>query len=664
MAHKGKILIVGLLLAGGTTTYIVRSEDATPTANFLDLPVEAADAEREADLVADEDARLNKLRSLESVKDKKLTKDMQKPYRVSTGDGYTLVLTAKDRGAAYTIADLVRYAPQTFVRQSDGSYLLSENIYLSGATLNLYNPGGLVLRMASSPTGFVSIISFGGRLRFSGSANAPTKVTSWDGKNNKPDLDPRDGRAYIRAIGGELAIDYTELSDLGFWSGRTGGVSATGTDRPNTGATVNEADKPEHRTKEQRHQDKKDRMEANQRKKDGEAAVPSTDDTEVLGTGNLPVPGSDAGTDVDTPAPAYANLKITRSRITGGAFGLFISGANGVQLSDLAVENSMVHGIVLHRFTSNGQIERTLSKGNRGDGFVISRAAHDIRITESTAEDNLGNGYTINGRPLAEGPSAAGESIEPFGNNTIQNSYSKHNLRYGVEVLGGVNNTVQNNEVTGSDMGIVVRQGARKVTVGGNLVRGPKRQGISIRDGVTDSRVMSNIIDKAPTGIYVRDAAGDVRSNSIENATLHGVTLKGAVSGSLVTKNTVTGSGPSAIDKARSHGDVTIDKNRTIDWHDTSSLWVQVKRVLSPLTLIWCLIILMLITSAVQERRRRKGLVKRGVNPYDKQVHLEERPVQELVRNHEAVQSGDLENGVPSIGPAEQNGTRERVLAE
>ncbi|GAA3243376.1 right-handed parallel beta-helix repeat-containing protein [Actinocorallia longicatena] len=656
MGHKGKLLVAGLLIAGGVTTYVVETDEPKKAASFLDLPVQAVDAEKESALVSDEDRRLNQIRSVNSVNDKKLVKKLKDPYRLSTGAGYTLILV--ERKTPYTIADLVKLAPQTFVRQSDGSYLLSENIYVnSGATLSLYNPGGLTLRLASSPAGFVSIVSFGGNLRFAGAANAPMKVVSWDARAGKPDKDPRDGRAYLRAVGGQLTVDYTSVEDLGFWSGRTGGLSATGTDRPNTGATVSEQN--EHRTKDQRHQDKKDRQEKNKTPQEG-PVTPRDGSSTVLPSGALPVPGGNAGTDVTTPDQSFVNLTITRSKITGNAYGMFVSGANGVQMNDVTVENSMVHGVVLHRFTYNGRIERTLSRNNRGDGFVISRAAHDIRITGSTAEGNYGNGFTLNGQALAKGPSAAGESIEPYGNNTIENCYGRNNKRYGIEVLGGINVSVQNNEVSGGDMGIVVRQGAQHATIVGNQVKQPKRQGISIRDGVTDSAVTGNVIDGVTTGIYVRDANPTVRSNSIEGATLHGVTLVGSVGGSLITFNTVTGAGPSAIDKARSHGSVKVEKNQTFGWHDTSSLWVQIKRVLSPLTLIWCLIIFVLGTSAVQARRRKKFGVVRGVNPYDKQVHLVELPVQELARDSQS----DHASFGGGTEPPSPNGTREKVLAE
>src|SRR5262245_30943163 len=99
---------------------------------------------RQASLVQSEDDRLTKVRAVVAVAAMQGGSMWSKPYRLDTGSGYTLVLT--QRSAVYGIADLLQLAPQTFTRQADGAYLLTENIYVSaGAKLKLANPGGLTI---------------------------------------------------------------------------------------------------------------------------------------------------------------------------------------------------------------------------------------------------------------------------------------------------------------------------------------------------------------------------------------------------------------------------------------------------------------------------------------------------------------------------------------
>ncbi|WP_406439999.1 right-handed parallel beta-helix repeat-containing protein [Streptomyces sp. NBC_00631] len=586
------------------------------------------DAETQAALVADEDHRLNQVRAFTSVAPLQSTK-WTVPFRLDTDNGYTLVLT--ERSNAYTIADLLKLAPQTFVRRKDGSYVLTENIYLNvGAKLKLSNPGGLTLRMASNRSGFVSIVSFGGELSLQGTAQAPLTITSWDPQANKADTDVGDGRAYIRTIGGQFEMTHTKLANLGFWSGRTGGLSLTGTDRPNTGSLED--------TGQVHGKTARERADAQGNAQDDQNT--SSGDITAMPSGALTTPDAR----FSTAGLSYVSGSITHSTITGNAFGIFISSATGIEISDTTVENSLEDGVVLHRFVSSSLVQRTVAKDNGGDGFILSRATQQVRISGSTAEGNGGNGYTLSGKPLADGPSASGQTVDSYGSNSVANSVAKDNGRYGVEVLGGFDVGVQNNRIEGGDMGIVARLAADKVSITGNRLTGQNRQGISVRDGVTGATVTGNIIDGPETGVYVRDSAAEIRGNTVQDASNHGVSLVGGVSGTTVSFNVIGGVGPSALDSSRSHGGADIKENQTFAWYDTSSFWVKVKHYASPMTLLWTGILLLILFSAVMGRRRRRanGRGTGIVHPYSDKAPLPAPPPDEIAvagRRREPVMS-------------------------
>ncbi|AGL19010.1 right-handed parallel beta-helix repeat-containing protein [Actinoplanes sp. N902-109] len=548
------------------------------------------EAQQQAALVAAEDSRLDKVRAVAAVAATK-GQSWTKPFRLDTGDGYTLVLTR--RREPYTVADLLKLAPQTFVRQGDGSYLLTENLYLnSGAKLKLSNAGGLTLRMASTTSGYVSIVSFGGDLQITGTAQAPTKITSWDKRTSLPDTRIDDGRAYIRAIGGQFSTDYAQISDLGFWSGRTGGISLTGTDRPNTGDVAG----PDHLSKTERDKQKED--------EDATETTPGAGDVFAQPSGKLVVPDSRFG----VPGLSYVSGSLTHTSITGDAYGLFISGSNGVTISDTSVTKSLQDGVVLHRFATGIDINRLTADNNGGDGFVLSRAAQQVRVSNSEARNNGRNGFTLNGLPLADGPSASGEVVGSYGSNTIDNSVAKNNGHYGIEVIGGLNITVQNNTVSGGDMGIVARQGTNTITISGNKLNGQKRQGIAVRNGVTHAQITGNIITAADNAVYVNESVAEVRGNTIVDATNHGVSLVGSTDGSVVSYNVVAGVGPSALDTARMHGKATMERNQITAWHDTSSFWIKFRHYASPMTLLWVGIFVLIVISAILGlRRSRRG---------------------------------------------------------
>ncbi|SFF45137.1 Right handed beta helix region [Actinacidiphila alni] len=558
-----------------------------------DQQITAEDSENEAALVAAEDHRLDQVRAVASVAALK-GKRWTEPYRLDTGSGYTLVLT--QRSKPYGVADLIKLAPQTFVRKHDGSYLLTENIYVdAGAKLNLSSPGGLTLRMASNNKGFVSIVSFGGRLTLAGTPQAPMRISSLDTRTNRTDTDVRDGRAYIRAVGGQFSMTYAQVSDLGFWSGRTGGLSLTGTDRPDT---------------------------SNIEGPDAAATSPSGADATSPSSGGVIAEPAGPLTTPDSrfsvPTLSYVSAEISDSTISGNLYGLFVSGANGVNVSKTQVHDSIEDGVVMHRGVTNAVLDRTVSRDNGGDGFVLSRATEQVRVTGSTSLDNGGNGFTLSGRPLASGPSASGEPISSYGSNSVSDSTAKGNGRYGIEIYGGADVGVQNNQVDGGDMGIVARTDATKVSITGNHLTGQKRQGISVRDGVSDATVTGNVVEGADTGIYVRDSQAEVRGNTVQDVTDHGISLVGDIAKSTVSYNVVAGVGPSAVDTSRAHGRTTIKKNQTFAWHDTSAFWIKFRHYASPMTLLWTTLLLIILFSALLGARRssRRGNRVLGTHPY------------------------------------------------
>lgn len=545
--------------------------------------------DEEAALVADEDHRLNEVRLMSSLAG--TAAQLRRPFRLVTGSSYTLVLPS--RSGAYTITDLLDLAPQTFIRQADGTFLLSEHIVVQqGATLQLNAPSRLELRLASDADGFVSIVSYGGRIEVKGTERTPVLVTSWDRQAGAPDLRTQDGRAYIRAIGGQVGMSNVRLTQLGFWSGRTGGLSMTGTDRPNPGAL-----------------DELGRSITDPGALNGD--IPTTTSLDgALPAGDLPL----AEYDIDAPRYSYVSVSLNNTATDGNAFGVFVAGANGVDIRGGGFDNSLVDGVTLHRFVTNVVVQATRSTGNGGDGFVLARATTGTILSEVDASRNARNGVTISGLPLASGPTATGTSIGAYGNNAVSNSHAEGNGRYGIEVIGGHDLNVNANDLVGNDMGIVVRGGARAVSVVGNNVTDPTRQGIAVRDGVTDTVVSGNIVSGGETSVYVRASAVEVTRNTLAEASVHGITLVGDAEGTDVQENTISGRGPSAIDYARAESiDPRDFDNELSRWTDTTPWLVTLGRIFQPLNLLWTILGIVVVVTAVRGLRYRG----RRAHPYE-----------------------------------------------
>ncbi|GAA0366340.1 right-handed parallel beta-helix repeat-containing protein [Actinoallomurus spadix] len=573
------------------------------------------DGGREAALVDQEDERIIQIRAVLSSLMQAGGKEAltwKQPQIFGSAHGKTLVLPQRTDDSAYTLTDLARYGGRYFRRLRDGSYLLSAHVFVAdGAKLTLQSNGRpLTIRMGSVPGSFSSIVGFGGTITVTGTAQAPVRIMSWDARTRRPDTQVNDGRAYLRAIGGAFRMTYAQVSDLGFWSGRTGGIALTGTERP--------ANAARHLNKDQRHEAKRRRL------------AGKKNETGAVGPGDVEVaPAGPGGTASHVPAAGLVTGAVKHSRITGDAYGIFVSGSTQTQIIDDRVENSLAHGVLLHRYTKDASVQNTTVSGSGGDGFVLSRATEGVRITGSTSERNHGNGFTLNGRPLAVGPSASGESPQAYGNSSVNGSTARDNGHYGIEVLGGNRLAVQTSKVIGSDMGIVVRSAATDVQISGNQLSGQRRQGIALREKVTGAQVAGNLVNGVQVGIYLRDSSGKLSGNIVRGATEHGIVLRGGTGGTHVVSNTLRGSGPSAISKAGSHGALTRENNDTSGWDDTSGLLTKAMRYAKPMNVIWAavflIVVFMMVRSRALPRRNR-----RGIDPYAAQRRLAERPARAL----------------------------------
>ncbi len=182
---------------------------------------------------------------------------------------------------------------------------------------------------------------------------------------------------------------------------------------------------------------------------------------------------------------------------------------------------------MFHRDVTNSRISRTTSKSNATDGFAVTRASTGIIVEGVTAIGNGRNGITLEGGPLAEGPSATGTSVGSYGKNQVRDSRSAGNQHYGIAVVGGSGIVVQGNAVGDGEMGIVVSHGAQEVTIVDNEVRRAERQGIALRNAGTDATVTGNTVEAGIIGIYARDAGGTFEDNWVEGVESHGIALVG-----------------------------------------------------------------------------------------------------------------------------------------
>ena len=184
----------------------------------------------------------------------------------------------------------------------------------------------------------------------------------------------------------------------------------------------------------------------------------------------------------------------------------------------------------------------------------------------------------------------------------MSNSTASGNGEYGVKVMGGVNIGILNNTIDGS--GVVVQGPASRISINGNTVSDGGDHGVALLDGVTTSKVTGNVVEGSSTGVFVRDSTAEVEHDTVAGAGSHGVSLIGSVGGSVLAFNRLSGTGASALDTARSDGDISRSSNDTAGWSDTTP-FDAFKLLLHPMNALWAVLILVLAVTAIQHRRYR-----------------------------------------------------------
>lgn len=183
----------------------------TPTSTFSPYPFDEQ-SQRLADTAARDDAVWPTLARSGEARD--------------LGAGQFVALAARD--TPYSLDDLLALGAAH--RVDDSTVLVTQLVFVRpGASLVIDSPG-TTLRLASrADASPARIVAWGASLTLAGTEDAPLRIVGWDDTLDEPDTDSSDSRVYIRVESGNLTATDVALSDLGYWSGPTGGLAVTGT---------------------------------------------------------------------------------------------------------------------------------------------------------------------------------------------------------------------------------------------------------------------------------------------------------------------------------------------------------------------------------------------------------------------------------------------------
>jgi parallel beta-helix repeat protein len=454
LAAAGVVAAIAALAVAGGPLAAARAAPVSP------LPaVTSADAKKENNLVDAEDIRLRSMFARFGT--------LTAPTMVQTpGELSTLLLPA--RSAPYTAEDVV--AGGGGRHEVDGAIAFTANV-LVGPNARLVISGLSTLRLASGPTGFATLAAWRGGIELAGSSPAsPLTVVGWDVQNLAPDAITTDGRAYIRTMGGELIVRNVIASNLGFWDGRTGGISWTGSKgEPSTGGMAN----------------------ATVTKSVFGAYISGSESIEVIGVKLL---GNDR-----------SGLAVHRDAV-------------GTLISDTTASSNHGDGMTIDR-ASGTRIMRSTVQDNSGDGITLDGRGLGLVATASGVQVNQVRDTVVQGNTVS-GNGRYGIRIVG-GENTLVRSNQVSGSQFGIIVKSGANGTqVQGNTVrTASEAGIMVGPDAKRTALTQNTLADDRR-GLIVQDAQTNIISRNAVSGARDFAVTVR---GTADGTTIQNNRLAGV---------------------------------------------------------------------------------------------------------------------------------------------
>lgn len=348
-------------------------------------------------------------------------------------DTNTIVLR---KGSASTLAAIGRKLeqPEALRQLSDGEWLLAANLQIEeDAKLRIAAPEERWLKLSSTEDGFVSIKVLGGQLEFDG-----TCLSSWDTARNSFDENYADGRSFVLARdGARMDIRRSELRYLGHDANESYGVAWR---LKGTKGTIIDSFLAYNYY-----------------------GLYSYEVSDLVISGNEVHHSVRYGIDPHT----RSNRLMIEGNVShdNGKQGIILA----EECSDSVIRNNVVynntlHGIVLYQRSNNNLVENNRSYNNGHQGININDSSNNkVRnnVVYANGEDGIGVGQQsrqslVVGNQVRENQ-RDGIAIYSEATGTIlRDNTVSDNKRWGIYVKSDGNDRVEQNEIFGNIVGIVL----------------------------------------------------------------------------------------------------------------------------------------------------------------------------------------------------------------
>ena len=335
----------------------------------------------------------------------------------------TNTITLKGRGSVMTIPFIHRILSgagftNPLQETSPGEWMLRSNLYAGdGVTLIIDGQEVRSLRMKSDEDGFVFLQTYNASLLIK-----DTKITSWNEKLGAPDLDYKDGRAYVLAKrSGRMDVLNSDIGYLGY------------------------------------------------------ARFTKINERVVNGGG---IYGLSWKINNNTFESDLLTGSAIGNKIHDNYFGMYTYGATGMEIRNNEVFDNVQYGIDPHDDSNNLLIENNFVHDNGNHGIIVSK-----RVVYSTIRNNVSTNNALHGLMLdRQSNYNLVENNVVSGNNNGIAIYDSHsNLirgndfiqnRFGIRAnMNSSKNMLQNNSIRNNERGVFIYGGAEGNILASNVIK-------------------------------------------------------------------------------------------------------------------------------------------------------------------------------------------------
>jgi len=296
----------------------------------------------------------------------------------------------------------------------------------------------------------------------------------------------------------------------------------------------------------------------------------------------------------------------TGSTFTDSTYGSFVSRGLGVTFRDDLFEFNELDGLHIHRYSVGTSVTDSSASRNGGSGFIVSPATQKTLLAEDVSEHNAGDGYFVNGKPLATGASASGGAVTPGSGTVVRNSAALNNGKIGILVEGGTGTVIEADQVCASVTAVAVRYNVTDAVVTGNDIRCSPRSGLSIGPATPGLVISGNTIVSPRTGVLIsRSGPVQLDNNHITGATVFGVSARGIASEVTGVGNVISGSGFRAVDARADATMPALSATNASAWvtHTHVTFWSYLQ--FHPLAALWLGIAVLVLLGWAWAHRHR-----------------------------------------------------------